>query len=854
MENRNASAYGWPSVAQGTAKIDGWEFTSAFDSGNALHNSWKCSSTKQGNANVSIKEFSVMIAQDCHGHPQHAKLKNFWFYFGVTPPDPHFKGEIKLMVWGMSQQVDLFRSGYSPWVSTPSQPRWQRVTGEVEAGSLDDYGWRVKWDHHFDGCPGMTRFAFCHPYSYSELRAWLDRLEVIFLRPPSQVKNAPVDVARTPAEALLKARQKDKVTASEFLKEFRREEKQFLTDWNLGPEGSTLREAREDLDPEKELYYFEARDWHGEVPQAGEGVYFHRQVIARTPRGRAVEMLTVTEAPEGWPQQVPGDEWPREALPEAVAEALMSWQPVQSDDSPNDMELPPPESTHSPLYFKGRQVCFFSGRVHPGETPGQFAINGLLQFVLSDDPRAVELRKRFVFKVCPMLNPDGVAWGHSRTNTLGLDLNRCYRSPVPELHEGVFAAKEMLLAWAMRGELLLYMDSHAHAAKRGCFLFSNHQLSQAWSSEDALLWNLAYVHATQLNSPHMDIDASEWSRPAESLGKKTPDDEDTGGAEETSRSDSGRSQIGASCGIFHAYTLECNYHMSRTVRPVPDAPGLRAHAQYVQMPEGSIFDGEPGRAGYGKRPLPAPYAHNAWAAVGEALAVALLDLHGLSLHSRLTVALPPKPLLKPDPDLVDATAGLERLFNALAARHRQAVLTSSAADQLQLGLRRRVWHVVHEPHVYMRGQPAKDGAPLGIRKTGDKIAVLDVRRDGWAQIDPKEFEENVRKRKNLNATEGFMLIDGKSLGLGKLLSDTGEMVHVSIPAVASGAVPARLAPWVEHVEQGLYPSASPSSCGPEQALPASACIDSIAEALQASACSDLIAEDMKPAEIDTSVT
>ena len=71
-----------------------------------------------------------------------------------------------------------------------------------------------------------------------------------------------------------------------------------------------------------------------------------------------------------------------------------------------------------------RKCIVLTGRVHPGESNSSFVMEGLLEFVVGDEPAARTLRDRYVFKIVPMLNPDGVIVGNYRCSLSAHDLNR----------------------------------------------------------------------------------------------------------------------------------------------------------------------------------------------------------------------------------------------------------------------------------------------------------------------------------------------------------------------------------------------------------------------------------------------
>ncbi len=117
------------------------------------------------------------------------------------------------------------------------------------------------------------------------------------------------------------------------------------------------------------------------------------------------------------------------------------------------------------LPVDSRPVVWLAARQHAFESGGSWALEGLLRFLASPDPEASRLRRRLTFRLCPLLNPDGVAHGHTRFNARGVDLNRHWhpRDPLSrdrELAPEIVLFKQALGKWRQDHRLDLFINLH----------------------------------------------------------------------------------------------------------------------------------------------------------------------------------------------------------------------------------------------------------------------------------------------------------------------------------------------------------------------------------------------------------
>ncbi|KAG3047973.1 hypothetical protein PC121_g19749 [Phytophthora cactorum] len=381
----------------------------------------------------------------------------------------------------------------------------------------------------------------------------------------------------------------------------------------------------------------EQRELESSISSTKEGktpsnMYYHRELLTRSLEGLRVDLVTISSFDGITSSRGP---------------------PYRKSEAYRNDECLPPESALS-FDPKQKKMVVISARVHPAETPANFMLDGMLQLLLHPtDKSAIALRRHFVFKIIPMLNPDGVCQGFYRTDTRGVNLNRVYEDPQPELAPTVFALKNLLLELVndyggadsvLAQENMVYLDLHAHANRRGCFIFGNNHLPDMLDvNNEAMETAIArqvqtqlYARLVGLHTPFFDYMACLFDK-----NNMTRHDLRDNSNATTSRQGSSRVALYRATGLTYVYTIECNYNEGRrnlrtsTVMPSASTVTSTVPSKRCSSSKNPTKSIQPDNLRIARRTAPTStrlylkYSPGDWKDVGIGALIALLDLFEL---------------------------------------------------------------------------------------------------------------------------------------------------------------------------------------------------------------------------------
>ena len=130
--------------------------------------------------------------------------------------------------------------------------------------------------------------------------------------------------------------------------------------------------------------------------------------------------------------------------------------------SPEGREIKMLTITDQNIPVEDKKTIFIMALQHSGEDAGGFLVEGMIEYLLSENNGAAEARKDFVYKIIPMMNPDGIYNGITRYNSNRADLNSIWLKEDIKQPE-VSQVKDWVNEWYNSGNQIdLFIDVHNH--------------------------------------------------------------------------------------------------------------------------------------------------------------------------------------------------------------------------------------------------------------------------------------------------------------------------------------------------------------------------------------------------------
>lgn len=427
-------------------------------------------------------EFNLWTRPDCAGTPYENQNRT-WFYFAVTGGRPN--QIVKFNVMNLNKQAKLFSQGMHPVTKVGPGGRWERIKDKPSYSIANDVFFISFLHRAPESAETKTYYAFTFPFTYNELLEQLGNFDKRYGRHPFEMNQIAQELSQKydasipigPVELVPSfvnhhiqphhSSKKGKLVKTPKVERSSPESFDDTARDGIGsdegivpkvsdPGGKHLDDGdvptamsiddnntSESMQQITNLVNKVKIELPPQVDQAKtklpsfqqllntptleddlkatnldprDDIYYYRELLTHSVEKRRIELLTIT-----------------------------SFHGIQNTREERLRNLFPEDKTPRCHTFKNKKVVFISSRVHPGETPASFVLNGFLSTLLDrKSVVSITLRRMYVFKIIPFLNPDGVYNGLYRSDTRGHNLNRVYLTPNVETQPSIYAARKLI--------------------------------------------------------------------------------------------------------------------------------------------------------------------------------------------------------------------------------------------------------------------------------------------------------------------------------------------------------------------------------------------------------------------------
>ena len=187
--------------------------------------------------------------------------------------------------------------------------------------------------------------------------------------------------------------------------------------------------------------------------------YFHRKTLATTLGGNDLDMFTINSMYDIY----------KNGVTSVIMPKTNNYLSIKNNYENNN---------NSSQILDERKAVVIIGRQHPGETVGSYVVQGCMDFLMGNSDEAKKLRELYLIKIVPMMNPDGVLVGNSRTSFAGCDLNRRWGKPNEIIHPEIFNTKQMITKLATQRNIAFVIDCHGHFGTFNSLFYCNYKDDQ----------------------------------------------------------------------------------------------------------------------------------------------------------------------------------------------------------------------------------------------------------------------------------------------------------------------------------------------------------------------------------------